>query len=271
MGARYVFISYARPDRDFVKELTARLRHNGVETWTDLENIAPGQNWQETIEHGLLDASALVYVASQSSTSSRWMEFELKAFIEKGATVVPVVIDDAGAESLPAFLRQIQWADFRQSFEDGFASLIQGLRTLQSEAPIETVKAQSKGYVFLSYAAEDNAFVDELKAFMQQKGYAYWDFRESRRSYQKDYSIELETVIQESEGVLSVISPSWKSSPNTLQELHFSREINKPVFLLKIKDPGPTLAISGMTYINFMENRDRGFFALDQEMHQVGM
>jgi hypothetical protein len=51
-----------------------------------------------------------------------------------------------------------------------------------------------------------------------------------------------------------------------LQELHFSREVKTPVFLLKVEDPGPTLTISGMTYIDFTGKRRDGFAHLDGEM-----
>lgn len=61
--------------------------------------------------------------------------------------------------------------------------------------------------MFISYAAEDGAFVGDLKAHMKGGGYTYWDFRESQRNYQVDYTIELEGVISDAEATLSVVSP----------------------------------------------------------------
>jgi len=77
----YVFISYSRLDKAFVGRLADSFRVAGVQTWTDLENIAPGSNWQDEIERGLMNASVLIYVASKNSVSSKWMETELMEFL----------------------------------------------------------------------------------------------------------------------------------------------------------------------------------------------
>lgn len=255
-----------------MERLASGLRHAGVRTWTDLENIAPGLDWAQTIEKGLMQATALIYVASKHSVQSSWMNKELNVFIaKKQEHVIPIVIDNEGTSNLPLALEQIQWADFRGPFEPALRSLLQGLEELRGTAPVATPKPKSKGYVFISYADEDSQFVGELKAFLKQQGYAYWDFRESERDYQADYSLELENVIQGAAGTLSVISPEWKRSPTALQELHFSREIGTPVFLLKIRDPGPTLAISGMTHIDFRTKDAEGFAKLDSEMKRKGL
>ena len=149
------------------------------------------------------------------------MNTELAAFIRKDGHVIPIIIDDEGDANLPLPLREIQWVDFRGPFEPALHSLLNGIRSLQGPSPVETPKAKSKGYVFISYADEDSEFVTELKAFMKKQGYGYWDFRESKRDYQTDYSLELEAVIKDAAGTLSVVSPEWKHSPTTLQEPHF--------------------------------------------------
>jgi hypothetical protein len=233
-----------------------------------LENIAAGQDWGQTIEKGLMQASALVYVASKHSRQSRWMDEELRAFLEKQGRVIPIVMDDEGASHLPLLLRRFQWADFRGLFEPALRSLLDGIRGLQGASPVATPKAKSKGYVFRSYAGEDSEFVGELKTFLKKQSCRYWDFRESERDYQADYSLELESLIRNAAGTLSVISPEWKRSPTALQELHFSREIGTPVFLLRIRNPGPTLAIAGMTHIDFVSKRREEFARLDAEMNE---
>ena len=126
-----------------------------------------------------------------------------------------------------------------------FKALSKALRLLRQSKPLARPKGKSKGYVFISYASEDEAFVAELKTHMKGRGYTYWDFRESQRNYQVDYTIELEGVINDAEATLTVISPDWEKSPTSLQELHFSKEVRKPVFLLRVRDPGPTLALAG--------------------------
>jgi hypothetical protein len=80
--------------------------------------------------------------------------------------------------------------------------LLEGIRFLQQSAPIARPEIKSKGYVFISYADEDAQFVEELKSFLSKHGYAYWDFRESERKYDVDYSLELEGVIKGAAGTL---------------------------------------------------------------------
>ena len=100
--------------------------------------------------------------------------------------------------------------------------------------PVAAPKPKSKGYVFISYADEDADFVVELKLFLKKQGYGYWDYRESERDYQVDYTLELEDIIKNAAGTLSVVSPNWKRSKTAFQELHYSREVKTPVFLLKV-------------------------------------
>src|SRR5688572_23157869 len=128
MSKPYVFISYSRQDREFVEKLTDALSAAGVKTWTDVSNIAPGQNWQEEIERGLLGAEVLLYVASQNTASSQWMEHELRAFTQGAGHVIPLIVDAAGTVSLPAALRRFQWVDFRQDFDGALQTLVGGLR-----------------------------------------------------------------------------------------------------------------------------------------------
>lgn len=199
------------------------------------------------------------------------MDHELGAMIAAGRPVFPVVVDDEGAERLPAPLRAIQFADFRVGFDVALRSLLGGLGRLQRSGPVPSPVPASKGYAFISYADEDAAFVGELKAFLKQKRYGYWDFRESKRDFQLDYTLELERIIREAAATLSVVSPEWKRSRTALQELHFSREVGTPVFLLWLRDPGPTLAIAGATHIEFIRRPADGFAQLDAEMRSRGL
>lgn len=171
MSKPYVFISYSRQDREFVEKLTNALSAAGVETWTDVSNIAPGQNWQAQIEQGLLGAEVLLYVSSRNTSASQWMERELHAFTTGTGRVIPLIVDAAGEHSLPNALRQFQWADFRGDFNVAIQSLVKGLASLRQSKPLARPEAKSKGYVFISYASKDEAFVEELKTHMKGRGY----------------------------------------------------------------------------------------------------
>jgi hypothetical protein len=272
MSSPYVFISYSRQDRNFVERLSGALKVAGVQTWIDVDNISAGANFQKEIEKGLLQAQVLLYVASRSGTTSNYfMVRELEAFMHGAGRVIPIIIDDEGPDALPLRIAGIQYADFRSDFDVAVQSLLKEIRSLQGPAPVAPAKAKSRGYVFISYAAEDATFVKDLKLYLKGRGYTYWDFQESERNYQVDYTLELEGVITNAEATLSVISPDWKKSPTTLQELHFSKDVHTPVFLLRVREPGPTFVLAGMTFIDFTGTRKEGFAKLDGEMQKVGL
>jgi TIR domain len=271
MTQPYVFISYSRKDRAFVDRLASELNAAGVQTWVDTQDIAAGLNWQEEIERGLFRADALLHVASQHSAGAKWLEVELMAFLSKKGRVVPLIVDDEGAAQLPAILRTIQWIDFRTDFDQAIQLLLRGIQSLRGNKPVPERVDVSKGYVFISYATEDRDFVMDLKAFLARRGYTFWDFHTSKRNYQIDYTLELEERIRDAEATLSVISPDWKKSKTALQELHFSNEVETPVFLLRLKDPGPTLALAGRTFIDFTQSQAESFLKLADEMLDVGL
>jgi TIR domain len=241
----YIFISYAPHDRAFVDRLSADLRNAGVQVWRDQEAILPGTNWQEEIQRGLAGAEAFLYVSSSNTADHQWSKAEVRYFLARGKKVIPLILDDEGAR-LPWDLAHIQWVDFRGDYQSALSLLVELLpRSLQQERPVEEPEQKSKGYVFISYAEEDADVIGPLKEFLKEKEYAYWDYQESDRDYQQDLYLELEGVIQEAAGTLSVLSPAWKRSQTTIKEFHFSREVGTPVFLLKVRELGPTLVIAG--------------------------
>jgi hypothetical protein len=266
MSYPYIFISYSREDYHFVEKLSNTLRSKGIQIWLDRENITAGTNWQKAIEKGLLGATSIIYVASKHSASSQWMNMELGTFLQANKLIIPIILDDAGAQNLPYPLQPIQWVDFRSDYENGLLKLVNGIGLPQQSPKIERPKLKSKGYVFISYADEDKSFVADLKVFLGKHDYAYWEFEESSRDYHVDYSLELEGVIRGAACTLSVISPNWKQSEVSMKEFHFSKEVRTPVFILKVDDPGPTLALSGLTPIDFTHDRDKGFASLDKAL-----
>jgi hypothetical protein len=271
MSKEFVFISYSREDRAFVDRLSKDLRLGGITTWQDTKEIAAGENWREAIEQSLRQASVMLYVASTQSAASHWMTKELEAVFSRGTRVIPLILDNQGEQELPVFLRDYQWVDFRAGYKEALAQLLAALRPFQAAQPVAPAKQKASGYVFLSYAEEDASFVDELKSFLKKRKYGYWDYRESDRDYHQDLYLELEGIIKEAVATLSFLSPDWKRSRTAVQEYHFSIEIGIPVFLLRVRNPGPTLVIAGLPYIDFTEDYGSGFKRLEKELSRKGL
>jgi hypothetical protein len=271
-AAESVFISYSRQDRDFVDRLSEDLRAEGVTPWIDVEHILPGSNWEKALVAAVEEASALIYVISQRSVKSRFMAAEVQHAVTRGKPVFPVLVEHVSAGDLPPVVRDIQWADFRSSYEGGFKSLVAALGIEPgSRRPVPPRENVSKGYAFLSYAEEDADFVEDLKDFLRGKGYAYWDYQESPRDYHAQMFLELEGIIIEAEATLSVMSESWKHSRWAMKEYFFSEEVGTPVFLLRAKSMSPTLAVAGLTFIDFITDLAAGFTKLDRELARKGL
>ena len=271
-----VFVSYSRRDQDFVDRLVADLRRHGAEIWLDLESISPGENWQEAIETGLARASTLLYVLTPDSLKSAWMSAEVGAASAQGKRVVPILAKEVQTEEVPPFLAQFQWVDFHESYEAGLQTLLRGLSVgplhpIRPDPPVIRKKAskpkrKTKGYAFISYAEPDRDFVQPLKEFLQVHGYSYWDYEESDRDYHSQLFLELEGIIREASATLCVLSETWKRSQWTVKEFFFSNDVGTPVFLLKAKPLGPTLAIAGLTFIDFTVDGNAAFFKLEREL-----
>ena len=110
-----------------------------------------------------------------------------------------------------------------------------------------------------------------MRDFLEDRGYAYWDYQDSERNYQTQLPSELEGVMLNAAATICVLSPAWKESKWTQRELAFSEEIGVPVFLAKAREIGPTLAIAGKLYIDFTLNEEAGFAKLDNELRRKGL
>jgi hypothetical protein len=268
----YVFISYSMKDREFVDRLSSDLRSAGVQIWRDVDNLQPGTQWASAIGEAVSQSVALLFVSSRHSTQSEWMVRELTLAVRNSILVFPIVIDDVGAERMPPLLASIQWLDFRGDYERMLHQLITVLpESVRQKRSIEPVTPKSKGYVFISYAEEDTAFVMKLREFLKDRGYGYWDYQESDRDYHSQLFLELEGVIREASATLSVLSPNWKLSKWTPKEYLFSEEVGTPVFLLMAREMGPTLVTAGIPYIDFTKDEQGGFDKLDRELRRKGL
>lgn len=266
----YVFISSSSKDKDFVARLSTDLAQVGIDVWRDVEYIAPGMSWEEGIKKALAEADAVLFVVSIHSVASAWAIIELElALANESARVIPLVIDDA---ELPVPLLSIVYVDMRRDYKDALQQLITALPdSVRQTGPIAKGGPQTKGYVFISYAEEDSDIVAELRDFMKDRGYAYWDYQESDRDYHSQMFLELEGVIQDAAATLSLLSPDWKKSQWAVKEYLFSEDVGTPVFLLMVREMGPTLVTAGIPYIDFTRSHEEGFAKLDRELKRKGL
>lgn len=265
MSKPSVFISYSQKDKQFVDRLSRKLNHAGINTWVDVQQIVPGSMWQDEIKRGVESAGLFLVVLSENYVSSNWTSIELALASKK--IIIPIKINEFLSENLPDVVKQFQWIDFTKSFENSIELLLKSIpKSFISKQPISAKKEKSKGYVFLSFCEGDSNFVIDLRDFLKSQEFAYWDFEEGERNYHTQFFLELESVIDNSVAVLSIISPEWKKSRWSIREFFYSEEIGKPVLLLRVKIAKPILAIAGLPYIDCVGNKNNGFEKLGREL-----
>ncbi len=101
-----IFISYKKEDAGRVVRIVEGLREAGFSVWWD-HGIAPGSNWDQSIQTELNAAKMVVAVWSELSISAPWVKEEAGVGKARGA-LLPVRIDDVNA---PLGFGLIQHAD----------------------------------------------------------------------------------------------------------------------------------------------------------------
>src|SRR5690348_15168691 len=88
------FISYARKDKAIALRLKADLEHLGFQIWLDLNEILPGQRWDDSIRNAIKQSCALLYLASPNSRASDNVanEIDLAANVYK-RPILPLWVD----------------------------------------------------------------------------------------------------------------------------------------------------------------------------------
>jgi predicted ATPase len=120
-----IFISYAHADSSFVDRLEADLRQQGFDPWVDRQRLVGGQRWRRELQEAVKGAQVLLIVLSPNAIASPNVQIEYDYVLDRGKVVIPLYYREC---DMPMELRAIQWIDFRHSYEQGVAALLQALR-----------------------------------------------------------------------------------------------------------------------------------------------
>lgn len=129
-----IFISYSHADSEFVESLAKQLVRHKHYIWLDKWELNVGDSLIQRIQAALHLTPGLIVVLSKASVESEWCKKELESGLvreleEKRVVVFPVVKDNC---ELPLFLRGKVYADFRESFDDGFRALNEGIARISN-------------------------------------------------------------------------------------------------------------------------------------------
>jgi len=268
----YLVICNIADDQNFADKLRRDLKEAGLSVFYDASKVGVADS-KYTIGYSqaIKSAKNFLFICSRTSVQSNIVRAEILAAQRAEVPIYLIALDTFGlnvdTKSTPIADR----LDFTGDYGEALNNLVQTLIGPPAVAPPDLADPETMGtYIFLSYCAEDTSYMNEVKEFLNRKGYPYWEYQESSRDYHTNLNMELEDVMRGAKLTLAILSPDWKKSEWTMKELAFSQEIGTPVLLLRFKDMGPTLAISGIPYIDFVEDREKGFKAMDKELKLKG-
>lgn len=126
---RDVFLSYSSVDRIYAEKLATDLLSWGVSVWWDQWEIKVGDSLIEKIQEGISTTSWLAIVLTPDSVSSPWVQKELSSVLiseveDAKVIVLPLLFRDC---TLPPFLRDKKYADFRRDYDQGLRDLLDRL------------------------------------------------------------------------------------------------------------------------------------------------
>jgi len=126
-----IFLVHAHNDKEAVHKLYTRLIRDGVNAWLDVENLQPGQDWQNEIRKAILNSDVVIVCLSQGFNQQQgYRHEELKIALDKAKLltnneifIIPVCLEKC---DMPESLRHLHRVDL---FADGgYKRLIYALR-----------------------------------------------------------------------------------------------------------------------------------------------
>ena len=150
------FVSYARADEGFARDLVAHLEAKGADVWWDLNSIALGMPLDGSLRAAVGDARFLFVIATPAADKSPYVRMEVETAIRRGLRVVPIRLEaqvpaglqavfDAAPNSIEPIISAI---DSERAIAPAAAlaqlarSRADQLRWLQSQAPYQKLLSQ---------------------------------------------------------------------------------------------------------------------------------
>ncbi|HEY6632972.1 MAG TPA: toll/interleukin-1 receptor domain-containing protein [Rhizobiaceae bacterium] len=92
-----LFFSHSGDDADFARRLASRLRNAGFETFIDIDDIQPGENWSKAILRALEMSDKLIFIVPSREGSGKNALIELGAARALGKPILAVMPDSSRA------------------------------------------------------------------------------------------------------------------------------------------------------------------------------
>ncbi len=121
-----IFLCHSSSDKGFVRMVNDDLRNLGAKTWLDENNVKVGESIVGKISNGLKESSIMIIFLSKVSVTSLWTTKEWQSFLSRqlagdSIRLLPILIENC---HIPEILADLKYANFKNSYEDGFKELL---------------------------------------------------------------------------------------------------------------------------------------------------
>ena len=106
-GRFKIFISYSRRDSAAAEALVTSLLARGFDVTLDTRNLPFGEKWQAELAEFIRTSDTVIWLISNHSIQSRWVNWELDEVAERNKRLVPVLVGDTPRDKLPRQLGDI--------------------------------------------------------------------------------------------------------------------------------------------------------------------
>jgi len=126
------FLSYAKEDADYVRDVANRLFEDGVMTWFDEKDLLPGDDWKAKIDQAIdVCDFVLVFLSPRSVDKTGYFQREMRYALEQRDLrpegkrfIIPVLLQKCEP---PQSFKKLQWLD---STSNGWYAKLQRAITL---------------------------------------------------------------------------------------------------------------------------------------------
>ncbi len=136
-----VFLSYARTDGDFARQLNDALQTQGKVTWFDQESISATGDADAEMRDGIAQADNFIYVISPTSVNTEDCQAELEYAKSLTKRIIPVLLRDTDPGDIDADIRALPTINFADD-DDFFVDFNELVRTIDIDR--EHVQSHTK-------------------------------------------------------------------------------------------------------------------------------
>ncbi len=115
---RDIFISYARANADFARELHEKLSAQGFTLWRDRSDMEGGDDWWRQIQEAIENVDTMVLILSPAALASTVVAQEWHYARQKGTRVIPILAESVDFNTVPRWMRRVDWLDLRPEAQE---------------------------------------------------------------------------------------------------------------------------------------------------------